>query len=125
MAQNLVWISNEWMLRPRIEAASQRAGWEFSGVPNLSALLQTDFQTAPDRLLVLIDLPSALQISSELLTQLRATFGSLSIVAFGPHVQEAALQEALDIGCDAVWTNGQLQHQINSGSFPELASLES
>lgn len=73
--------------------------WKPGEISALSA--QGEFQT------VILDLGMPGLDVASIVAQLRADQPAVQIVAFGPHVQEARLQEAQSAGCDLVLTRGQ------------------
>ncbi len=65
--------------------------------------------------LVLVDLTLAGLDVRALVPQLRAVSpGTISIIAYGPHVQEARLRAAREAGCDEVLARGQIDQQIDA-----------
>jgi len=67
---------------------------------------------APGAGLVILDLQrQGLEIETAV-RQLRQTFPTAGLVAYGPHVAEAALREARDAGCDEVLPRSQFDRQI-------------
>jgi hypothetical protein len=89
----------------KFEAVCSSAGATWSIALTIERLLQALGDQLAD--VVLIDLESFLAEES-LIAAIRSRIsGPGRIVAFGPHVQTARLQNARDAGCDQVWTKGQ------------------
>jgi CheY-like chemotaxis protein len=63
--------------------------------------------------LVIVDLTTASLDVAGLVEQLKQGNLVPSIVAFGPHVHEAALAAAREAGCDAVLTRGQFFAELD------------
>lgn len=64
--------------------------------------------------MVILDLTTSRLNVAEAIAQLRAlSKPPKSIIAYGPHVQEAALQAAQEAGCDLVLTRGQFNAQMD------------
>lgn len=122
-SQMLILVSSDWMMQPRVQAAAQRNGWECRAVLSLAQLDSVDLDPVPDYVLILADLPAAASLNDQTLSELRARFPNARVVVFGPHVQQSGLDRAASVGCDAVWTNGQLQRAIESGRFPCVEEL--
>jgi len=65
--------------------------------------------------LVLVDLSTQGLDLRALIRRLRAVSSrAISIVAYGPHVQEANLAAAREAGCDEVLARGQIDLQIEA-----------
>ena len=65
--------------------------------------------------LVLLDLTTTSLDVRELVPRLRAQASRpISIIAYGPHVHEAALATAREAGCDEVLARGQFDAQLDA-----------
>ncbi len=118
MPDVVILISSDWVLRPRIEAATTTSGWEFRSLGHVEQLADATNLESLAKILVLLDLSAVDELTSEQVVEMTTKLSTLRFVAFGPHVQTEALERAESIGCHAVWTNGELQRFVGSGQFP-------
>lgn len=108
-----VLVSGDLMMASRFSAAAARQGAaavSVSGAEPLARLLQ---QTAPT--LVVVDLSCAGGDLAAIVDCIGRSLGrpQPAIVAFGPHVQPAALDAARQAGCQQVLTRGQFNAQLD------------
>jgi len=96
------------MFSSRVVGAAQALGVQVQLVANAAALPE---KITADCRLVLVDLsldglnlPAAVQA-------VRSGAPQARIIAYGAHVDEAALADASDAGCDTVLTRGQFHKQ--------------
>jgi DNA-binding NtrC family response regulator len=103
-------VSGDLMSASRVEGAVRQAGADLRQIGSVAAAI--DFcvnETVP---LVLVDLATAGLDVAELVAGLKSIGErSPAIVAYGPHVHEAALEAAQAAGCDAVLSRGQFMSQ--------------
>ena len=107
----VLFLTTDLMFSSRVAGAAKSSG--------VAVELVADPSAAPNKLtagcrLALIDLtlerlnlPAAVQA-------IKAGAPAAKIVAYGPHVDEAALVDATDAGCDLVLTRGQFNQQYPS-----------
>jgi DNA-binding NarL/FixJ family response regulator len=90
----------------RVVGVAERMGVDLRVVGSLEQFLQSASDVSDCRLAILdLTLPKLdLQMAVE---TVRAQFPQAHVVAYGPHVQEAALAAASAAGCDAVLSRGQ------------------
>ena len=105
-------LSMDLMFPSRIRAAAAASGIEVAVAMSPAAL--------DDRLaegvcpLLIIDLAASHVDLAEFLPQIRSSqHAPHTILAVGPHVQEAMLLAASQAGCDQVLTNGQFHAQTD------------
>lgn len=95
----------------QVTGAGQRAGVEVSVAMTVSRLLELAAETFPR--LVILDLTTPGLNCTATLGELKSLpQPPESIIAFGPHVHEARLQEAQAAGCDLVLARGQFYAQV-------------
>lgn len=105
---SVLFISPDLMFSSRVAGAAQSLGVPLQLVAqpaNLPAKLTADCQ------LVLIDLAASGLDLPAAIASTRAAAPAARILAFGAHVEEAALAAAGAAGCDAVWSRGQFHKQ--------------
>ena len=103
-------VSGDLMSASRVEGAVRQAGANWTQVS--SAARAVEFCASELVSLVLVDLATAGLNVAELVASLKSNGeGSPAIVAYGPHVHEAALEAAQAAGCDAVLSRGQFMSQ--------------
>lgn len=94
----------------RVEAAAARVGMPLE-IRMSVELLFASLDRQPARLLIL-DLSSGVD-PRQVAPLAREKSPGMSLVAFGPHVQEERLAAARDAGCDLVLSRGQFQAQLD------------
>lgn len=111
---DVLFISTDLMFSSRVSGAAQRSGVTLRSTASLDAasLQPTDRNDAPR--LVICDLStSGLDIAAAV-AACRAVELPPRIVAYAPHVHEAKLQAARAAECDAVYTKGQFDAQLDT-----------
>lgn len=102
----VVFLSGDLMSASRVEGAASRAGAAFNQVGSIDAAVNRC--GADDVALIVVDLATTGLDVAALVGRLRGKWGGRpAVVAFGPHVHEAALAAAKSAGCDEVCTRGQ------------------
>nr|WP_182868499.1 histidine kinase [Rhodopirellula sp. JC639] len=94
------------MFASRVRAAAESAGWEFQ----LAASL-------PDRggiELVIVDLSTRSGAVDGLMDRCRQVCPSARVLAYGPHVQVARLDQAKQAGIPLVMTRGQFDRSLGT-----------
>lgn len=104
----VLFLSSDLMFSSRVVGAAKSVGVPVSLVPDQLGLvdkLTADCQLAlVDLSLDRLNLPAAVNA-------IRAAAPTTRIIAYGPHVDEAALLGAKEAGCDEVLTRGQFHKQ--------------
>ena len=105
---SVVFLSSDLMFASRLEPAARAAGVELKQAANAAAL-----GTAVDSncRLLLVDLSLSGLNLPQTIADVRGTAPAARIVAFGAHVNEAALEVAAQAGCDLVLSRGQFNKQ--------------
>jgi hypothetical protein len=108
------YLTADLMFPSRVEGVAQRVGVPLVVLPSLAALMRrwTDEQAANRPTLVLIDLATWDAAVAEFLAEAKLLPEPPTVVAYGPHVQTAALEAARAGGCDYVLTRGQFDQQM-------------
>ena len=96
------------MFSSRVVSAAKAQGVEISLVADQAAL--SDKITADCRL-ALIDLSLDRLNLPAAVVAIRAGAPAAQVIAYGPHVDEAALADAKEAGCNQVLTRGQFHKQ--------------
>jgi DNA-binding NarL/FixJ family response regulator len=96
------------MFSSRVASAAKAQGVAISLIPNQSALSDN---IAADCRLALVDLSLEQLNLPVVVSALKAGAPAAQVVAYGPHVDEAALADAKEAGCDLVLTRGQFNKQ--------------
>jgi DNA-binding NarL/FixJ family response regulator len=104
----VLFLSSDLMFASRVGSAARALGISLVQVPDPAALpakITADCGLAlVDLTLEKLNLPAAVKA-------IRAGAPTARVVAYGPHVDEAALADARDAGCDEVVTRGQFNKQ--------------
>lgn len=109
----VVLVSADLMGASRIETAARSAGVPYQMVGSVEAAVAA--AVAAPTSLVILDLTTAGIDAAELVQRLKPPSANQpTVVAFGPHVHEATLQDAKAAGCDEVLARGQLLSQIET-----------
>jgi DNA-binding NarL/FixJ family response regulator len=105
---SVVFLSSDLMFSSRLASAAQSLALKVQLVAQPSALGES---LSSDCRMLLVDLAlDGLDVPS-IVTACRSAAPEARIVAFGAHVNEAALSAATDAGCDLVLTRGQFHKQ--------------
>jgi DNA-binding NarL/FixJ family response regulator len=104
----ILFLTSDLMFTSRVGAAAKSAGLSLVQVPNQAAL--PDKITANCRL-ALIDLTLENLNLAAAVKAIHVGAPTCRVVAYGPHVDEAALADANDAGCNLVLTRGQFNKQ--------------
>jgi DNA-binding NtrC family response regulator len=106
----VVLLSGDLMGASRVEGAARRAGVDFRMVGSVEAA--SDLCAEQAVALLVVDLATAgLDVAALVGRLKRDAKRAPAIVAFGPHVHEAALDAANAAGCDHVLSRGQFMSQ--------------
>ncbi len=115
----VLFVSGDLMFGSQLSFAANRAGASLVSAPTLAAVRDKVSTTTPR--LVLIDLNAASRELAEIVAVLRGLDPVPYIVAFGPHVHDALLEQARSAGCDRVLTRGQF-HKLLADFQAKLAA---
>ena len=109
---SVVLLSRDLMTSSRVEGAALRQQISLRTVGGVEQAVAecSDKPVA----LVIVDLATASLDVAGLVEGLKQLPSAPSIVAFGPHVHEAALAAARDAGCDEVLSRGQFFAQLDA-----------
>ena len=105
----VVLLSGDLMGASRVEGAARLSGVEFRMLGSVDATIECCAEQKVS--LVMVDLATAGLDVSSLVARLKSNQEAPAIVAFGPHVHEAALDAAQEAGCDRVLSRGQFMSQ--------------
>jgi CheY-like chemotaxis protein len=112
----VVLLSADLMGASRVEGAARLAGVEYFMVGSVDAAVESC--AARSVTLVAVDLATPrIDVGTDvgtLVERLKRAEPAPFVVAFGPHVHEAALQAAKSAGCDAVLSRGQFMSQVDA-----------
>ncbi len=109
-------LSPDLMAVSSISSAARQAGWTLQTILQPAEMLE---KGTADLAIVILDLTAIRHPLSEIVQQARLVAPGVSVIAFGPHVQEDALREAADAGCDLVCTRGDFMRRLST-LFPPL-----
>src|SRR5438105_3070429 len=104
----IVFLSPDLMSSSRLGAAGRELGVDIRLVASPAALGET---LGPGCRLLIVDLALDGLDLAEVVSVARSAAPQTRIVAFGAHVNEAALAAAANAGCDVVLTRGQFHKQ--------------
>jgi DNA-binding NtrC family response regulator len=109
----VVLLSGDLMGASRVEGAARMAGVDYQMVGSVDAAI--DCCAAKPVALVMVDLATAGLDVAGLVERLRTRGSNVpAIVAYGPHVHEAVLEAAKQVGCDQVLSRGQFMSQAGA-----------
>lgn len=106
-AGRVVMLSGDLMFASRVRSIADRAGVGFVFGGNLPEGDLSDVHT------VILDLGTRGRLAGDLKSLCDARCPNARLIAFGPHVQAAKLQEAKDSGIKTVMTNRQFDHSMH------------
>jgi|GEM_PF-692066 len=108
LAVSVLFLSSDLMFSSRLTGAAQTLGVPLQLVASQASL---PAKLTPNCRLVLVDLAVAGLDLPAAIAVVRATAPAAQILAFGAHVDEAALSAAQAAGCDVVLSRGQFHKQ--------------
>jgi CheY-like chemotaxis protein len=114
MPSLIAFLTNDLVFPSRLAAVAQKLGVRMEVATNHDVLLAKLAAETSSAAVVILDLGLPGITPAALLPQLKASFATLTIIAFGPHVHEQKLADAKAAGCDVVLTRGQFDAQIQS-----------
>jgi CheY-like chemotaxis protein len=103
-------LTNDLMASSRAAGTARQSGTTLHTVANSVAALQQLQEAAYS--LAIVDLTTVGSAIGALVEDLKRIQPELSIMAYGPHVQEHLLEAARSAGCDRVLTRGQFHAQM-------------
>jgi DNA-binding NarL/FixJ family response regulator len=104
----VLFLTSDLMFSSRLVSAARAHGVAISLVADQAALAD---KVAADCRLALIDLSLDRLNLPAAVRAIRTGAPAAQVVAYGPHVDEAALADAKEAGCDQVLTRGQFNKQ--------------
>ena len=104
-----IYLSNDLMFGSRVKAVADQQGVDLVLAANQEALLA---KLTDDTNLMILDLTCQACDPQSIVPAARAIAAELRIVAYGPHVREKLLADAVSAGCDQVLSNGQFNADI-------------
>jgi CheY-like chemotaxis protein len=104
-------LSSDLVFSSKASAAATRGGGQLQTAMSVAALFDKISQQAPK--LVVLDLTVPGLDPADVAPRVRAAAPGATIIAYGPHVQEAMLEAAQAAGCDQVLTRGQWNVQMD------------
>ncbi len=104
-----IYLTSDLFFSSRVTSVAREHGWP------LEIAVSTDAAIAKSReqpvALLIVDLGKFAAHMPALLTELRTCSPAMHVVAYGPHVNETALTDARQAGCDEVMSQGQFNQQ--------------
>jgi DNA-binding NarL/FixJ family response regulator len=104
----VIFLSSDLMFSSRVVSAAKAQGVSVSLVADQAALSDN---IAADCRLALVDLSLDHLNLPAAVKAIRSGAPAARVLAYGPHVDEAALADAKEAGCDEVLTRGQFNKQ--------------
>lgn len=104
-----IYLTSDLFFSSRVTSLAREHGWPLEMAASIDAL--RDKITDREIVLLIIDLGKFAAQVSELLAELRPRCPQMHVVAYGPHVNEAALETARQAGCDEVLAQGQFSQR--------------
>ncbi len=100
-----IYLTSDLFFSSRFISLARQHGWPLEMAASIDAVRDK----AADRevVLLIVDLGKFADQISDLLAELRPSCAEMHVVAYGPHVDEAALDLARQAGCDEVLSQGQ------------------
>ena len=112
MPESVLFLTTDLMFASRAGGAAQRAGVALDTIPAPERLVERCREETAA--LVIVDLSLGGLEIAELVASLRELpHAPRRIIAYGPHVHEAKLQAAATAGCDAVFSRGEFNAQMD------------
>jgi CheY-like chemotaxis protein len=112
-SRQILLLSGDLVTQSRVEAAAARSGVAVRTVSDAAALV-SKFEELPAEM-VIVDLAMpAVDLAAMVGTLKSRRESQLTILAFGPHVQEARLAAAEAAGCDEVLSRGQFFARLDA-----------
>src|SRR5262245_14241106 len=105
---SVLFVSSDLMFSSRVIGAAKALNLQVTIVADPTTWAQ---RITPDCRLALVDLAVDGLDLPEAVGAFKATVPAARVVAFGAHVDEAALADAAHAGCDLVLTRGQFHKQ--------------
>lgn len=116
-------LSDDLIFTSRIVGTAEELGFDVTPVRSSEALLELARRQPPR--CVILDLANPNLIVAELLRELRAACPSMPfLVAYGAHVDAAALKAARDAGCDIAWPRSKFALELPQALPRWLAAEE-
>ena len=100
-----IYLTSDLFFSSRVTSLAREHGWPLEMAASIDAL--RDKVADREIVLLIIDLGKFAAQVPELLAELGPGRTEMRVVAYGPHVNEAALETARQAGCDEVLSQGQ------------------
>ena len=100
-----IYLTSDLFFSSRVTSLAREHGWPLEMAASIDAVRGKIADR--DIVLLIIDLGKFAARVPELLGELRPGRAEMHVVAYGPHVNEAALESARQAGCDEVLSQGQ------------------
>jgi hypothetical protein len=100
-----VYLTSDLFFSSRVTSVARKHRWPLEMAASIGAL--RDKIADREIVLLIIDLGKFAPQVPELLAELRPSCANMHVVAYGPHVNESALESARQAGCDEVLSQGQ------------------
>jgi len=100
-----IYLTSDLFFSSRVTSLAREHGWPLEMAASIDAVRGKIAER--ELVLLIIDLGKFAGQVSELLAELRPSCAEMHVVAYGPHVNETALEMARQAGCDEVLSQGQ------------------
>lgn len=107
-------ITKDLLLGSQIAGAAKAAGCELTEVPSAERLRAVIANTPATHVVIDLTCAGVRDDLATLVPELKSADSPATVIAYGPHVQEGALNAASSAGCDRVLTKGQLSRELNT-----------
>jgi len=100
-----IYLTSDLFFSSRVTSLARELDWPLEMAATVEAARRK--ADNDDVSLLIVDLGKFAAQLPELVAEFRPRFAQLHVVAYGPHVNEAALEGARQAGCDEVLSQGQ------------------
>ncbi len=108
-------LTRDLLFGSKIAVAASSAGCTLREVATMDALCEAVEQSDPvDCVIIDLTCPGVGERLVDSVAAMRLRNESLTIIAYGPHVQTARLEMAVQAECDHVLTRGQLHRNLST-----------
>ena len=109
-AKTIVLVGQNLFFLGKVESLAEPQGYETLRATTETAFWRHFNNRKPA--LVLVDLEGDESIWSKILGEVRSQKDGLKIIAFGPHENTAALEQARQLGCDLALSKGEFNRDL-------------
>ena len=113
----IVFFSNDLMFQSRMKSVVERAGIQLI-VARKHDGFQSKLSEGEAPSLAVFDLSFRGINLESAVAHLREQYPAMKLIAYGPHVDVDALQQASDLGIDEVMTRGQFDRNLSAVLIP-------